>query len=346
MWKGVDGIAETTWPGVYNRSALPGRDDYFELPDWNTYVEGGKRYDLTVPPGERFNQIEIRGAAYGALDWQGAPGADDAGRGGKPNTIATRPRGVVRSVTRTAPRTGGTLSFTNVMQEQPIQEIWAYDIGAGTVPAGSFQLDYTIRSDEAPTLAALTPLNAFIAGRYPVAERSTVVAMPTSGVKAAVGAGAAGGATAVRPAGLDPIVHILIPASFGDALSRPADRARVGLRLAEPPRRARRHRDRPARAQRDARRARADPAEYQGQGPDLAGSRHDRRVGVGKAGTGAHRLARPARPHSAQRQPVPVDRVRRARFRGRRAGRRAHPAGLQTPRRRAEANMSPTGSTR
>ena len=62
MWKGVDGIAETTWPGVYNRSVLPGRDDYFELPDWNTYVEGGKRYDLTIPPGERFNQIEIRGA--------------------------------------------------------------------------------------------------------------------------------------------------------------------------------------------------------------------------------------------------------------------------------------------
>jgi hypothetical protein len=50
MWKGVDGIAETTWPGVYNRSRLPGRDDYFELPDWNVYVEGGKRYDLTVPP--------------------------------------------------------------------------------------------------------------------------------------------------------------------------------------------------------------------------------------------------------------------------------------------------------
>jgi hypothetical protein len=49
MWKGVDGIAETTWPGVYNRSRLPGRDDYFELPDWNVYVEGGKSYELTVP---------------------------------------------------------------------------------------------------------------------------------------------------------------------------------------------------------------------------------------------------------------------------------------------------------
>jgi hypothetical protein len=29
MWKGVDGIAETTWPGVYNRSRLPGRRRLF-----------------------------------------------------------------------------------------------------------------------------------------------------------------------------------------------------------------------------------------------------------------------------------------------------------------------------
>ena len=69
MWKGVDGIDETTWPGVYNRSRLPGRDDYFELPDWNVYVEGGKAYDLTVPPGEKVNRVEIRGAAYGDLGW-------------------------------------------------------------------------------------------------------------------------------------------------------------------------------------------------------------------------------------------------------------------------------------
>jgi hypothetical protein len=86
MWKGVDGIEETTWPGVYNRSRLPGRDDYFELPDWNVYVEGGKRYDLTVPPGEHVNRVEIRGAAYGRLDWtgadgKGAVGAKAAGRG-------------------------------------------------------------------------------------------------------------------------------------------------------------------------------------------------------------------------------------------------------------------------
>jgi hypothetical protein len=214
MWKGVDGIAETTWPGVYNRSALPGRHDYFELPDWNTYVEGGRTYDLTVPAGERFNQIEIRGAAYGTLDWNG-------------QRLGDRPQGVVRSVMRLPARTGGALRFTNRMAEQPIQEIWAYDIAPGAVPAGSFRLDYTIRADAAPTLAALAPLNAFIAGRYAPDERTTVLAMPTSGVKAAVGAGAAGGGdTVVRAAGAQPIVHVLIPASFGDAApDRPVARA-------------------------------------------------------------------------------------------------------------------------
>jgi hypothetical protein len=34
-WKGTDGIRGTTWPGVYNRSRLPGRNDYFQLPDWD-----------------------------------------------------------------------------------------------------------------------------------------------------------------------------------------------------------------------------------------------------------------------------------------------------------------------
>lgn len=214
MWKGVDGIPETTWPGVYNRSRLPGRDDYFELPDWNVYVEGGKRYDLTVPAGESFNRVELRGAAYGSLLWNGSP-------------LASRPQGVVRSVDSFATKTGGTLSFVNTMQEQPIQEIWAYDVGAGKEPKGSFKLSYTIDSSAAPQMAALDTLNAFIAGRYAPDERSTVLAMPSSGVKAAVGAGAAGASGSImRPKGQMPIVHVLIPASFGDAYAdKPIARA-------------------------------------------------------------------------------------------------------------------------
>ncbi len=205
MYKGVDGIAETTWPGVYNRSKLPGRDDYFELPDWNTYVEGGKRYDLTVPEGQSFNRVELRGAAYGTLSWNGT-------------RLATRAKGVVRSVDAVAPRSGGVLSFTNVMQEQPIQEIWAYDVGSKPEPAGSFKLSYTIDAAASPKMAALDGLNAYIAGRYPADERATVLAMPSSGMKVAVGAGAAGASgAAVQRAPGKPIVHVLIPASFGDA---------------------------------------------------------------------------------------------------------------------------------
>uniref|UniRef100_UPI0035CA2D09 LamG-like jellyroll fold domain-containing protein n=1 Tax=uncultured Sphingomonas sp. TaxID=158754 RepID=UPI0035CA2D09 len=205
MWKGVDGIAETTWPGVYNRSKLPGRDDYFELPDWNVYVEGGKRYDLTVPPGERFNRVEIRGAAYGSLLWNGKP-------------VATRTKGVVRSVAALAERQSGVLSFVNTMQEQPIQEIWAYDVHAGVEPAGSFKLSYTVDSTASTRIASLGALERFIAGRYAPDERTTVVALPSAGIKAAVGAAAAaaGAPIQARAAGL-PIVHILIPASLGDA---------------------------------------------------------------------------------------------------------------------------------
>ena len=210
MWKGVDGIAETTWPGVYNRSRLPGRDDYFELPDWNTYVEGGKAYALTVPAGETFNRVEIRGAAYGDLAW-----AED---GQSFTRLADRARGVVRSVHALPERQGGVLRFTNLMQEQPIQEIWAYQIDGAPEPEGSFKLSYRVNAKTAANLAALDGLNAYIAGRFAPDERSTALALPKSGVRAAVGAGAAGDSgAAVRPADPKPIVHILIPSNLNEA---------------------------------------------------------------------------------------------------------------------------------
>jgi len=210
MWKGVDGIAETTWPGVYNRSKLPGRDDYFELPDWNVYVEGGKTYTLTVPATEKFNRVEIRGAAYGALDYS----ADGASF----RSLAKRPKGVVRSVTALGQAQGGTLRFTNVMQEQPIQEIWAYDVGAGKEPEGSFKLNYTVNAQVSADLAALDGLNRFIRTRYPADERNTVLALPPGAGSAAAGAGsAASTGAAAHVEGAMPIVHVLIPSGFGDA---------------------------------------------------------------------------------------------------------------------------------
>jgi hypothetical protein len=203
MWKATDGIPETTWPGVYNRSRLPGRNDYFQLPDWNVYVDGGKALTLTLP-NEPVNRIEIQGPAYGGLSW--AAKASDKGV-----AVGSRPKDQARTVSSLArPLTGGVLTFTNIAQETPIQEIWAYNVTAGQEPKDAFKMSYTVRADVAPDYLNLATLNAYIAGRHPVGERATVVALPE------------GAPSRKRPAsdlmakGL-PIVHVLIPSGFGDA---------------------------------------------------------------------------------------------------------------------------------
>ncbi|WP_372782821.1 LamG-like jellyroll fold domain-containing protein [Phenylobacterium sp.] len=193
MWKATDGIAETTWPGVYNRSRLPGRNDYLTLPDWNVYVEGGKRLTLTLPD-EPWNHLEIQGAAYGDLTW-------GAGK------IANRAQGQERTFNQfTDERRAGTLTFTNIAQETPIQEIAAYDLGAGAEPKGTTKLSYTIHASADPNSPDLDALNAFIAGRYPPEERATVVALPDGAPSRT--------RTADKRAKL-PIVHILIPYEVG-----------------------------------------------------------------------------------------------------------------------------------
>ncbi|HBK45349.1 MAG TPA: hypothetical protein DDZ67_02700, partial [Xanthomonadaceae bacterium] len=200
MWKATDGIAGTTWPGVYNRSRLPGRDDYFQLPDWNVYVEGGKALDLALPD-EPFNRIEIRGAAFGQASWS------DGAAAAQP--LFARAQGVVRSVDQFGERRGGTLRFENTEQETPIQEIWAYDVGAGAVPAGTATLDYRVRSEVAPDYANLAALRGYIDGRHPPGERDTVVALPAK-------APARVRSDRIDPDGHRPIVHVLVPSTLGD----------------------------------------------------------------------------------------------------------------------------------
>jgi hypothetical protein len=65
-WKATDGIRETTWPGVYNRSRLPGRNDYFQLPDWDCYSLSGKSVTFFMPD-EPWNHLEISGGAWGNM---------------------------------------------------------------------------------------------------------------------------------------------------------------------------------------------------------------------------------------------------------------------------------------
>jgi len=203
MWKATDGIAETTWPGVYNRSRLAGRDDYFQLPDWNTYVESGQHLDLTLPAGETVNRMEIRGAAFGSLAH--GPDAEHA-----TEVLATRPRGVVRSVQDIPAQKGGVLRFSNVEQETPIQEVWAYNVSEGAEPEGTVKQTYVIDSQALPDYTNLDALRHYIDGRFPAAERSTVMALPK-------GAGSRRRGADSLPTQPRPIVHVLIPSGVGDA---------------------------------------------------------------------------------------------------------------------------------
>jgi hypothetical protein len=204
MWKGTDGIAETTWPGVYNRSRLPGRDDYFQLPDWNTYVEGGQNLDLALPPDETVNRIEIRGAAFGQLTRTGD------GDGEPMQVLFQRPQGVVRSVDSFADLHGGSLRFSNAEPETPIQEIWAYRVSDAAEPEGIVKQRYFIDSKALPDYLNIASLREYIDGRYPASERSTVMALPK-------GAGSRKRDAATLPAQPAPIVHVLIPSGVGDA---------------------------------------------------------------------------------------------------------------------------------
>src|SRR5205085_12427983 len=67
----------------------------------------------------------------------------------------------------------------------------------------------------------LEGLTRFIQGRYPADERETVVALP-AGASSGRAAAAAGDPTASgtiqRAGGSAPIVHVLIPSGFSDAL--------------------------------------------------------------------------------------------------------------------------------
>ena len=192
MSLGSDGMAETTWPGVYNRSRLTGRHDYFELPDWNVYVEGGKAITFALPE-EPFNHVEFQGAAYGTLSYQKA--------GAKDTVLGTRAQSTERNTYDFPALTGGALRFENVAQETPIQELAAYNVTPGAEPKETtltYRVKATADINEYPSI---DELKAFVAGRYQPDERATVVALPlTAPMKPA----------AAPAAGL-PIVHILIP---------------------------------------------------------------------------------------------------------------------------------------
>jgi hypothetical protein len=196
MMGASDGMAETTWPGVYNRSRLTGRHDYFELPDWNVYAEGGKAVTFDLPD-ESWNHVEFLGAASGQL----TAITHNAG-----TLLATRPAGEERNSWQFAALKGGKLRFDNDVQETPIQELGVYNIVPGAEPRQAQKLSYTVRASASPAFYPCTEdLTRFIAGRYVADERATVVALPDGAPQENRTA------ASVRS---QPLVHIIVPASF------------------------------------------------------------------------------------------------------------------------------------
>ncbi|MDR0353092.1 MAG: hypothetical protein LBI02_07010 [Opitutaceae bacterium] len=219
-WKATDGIRETTWPGVYNRSRLPGRNDYFQLPDWDCYSASGNAITFHLPP-EPWNHLEISGAAWGRMELLAFPdgrrtGYDTAAGEIPPydDTAATvtplfeRPRARERTAHRLErPVTGQRIRFINTMQEEPIGELSACHVTAAAGPASAPRLAWRLGLPGADGLpSSLAALTAHIAGRHPADERAILVAASTGAGASATAAGRVPPAAA----GL-PLVHILIP---------------------------------------------------------------------------------------------------------------------------------------
>lgn len=216
-WKANDGIRETTWPGVYNRSRLPGRNDYFQLPDWDCYSLSGKSITFTLPD-EPWNHLEIAGSAWGRISFL----PTSVGRGkAEPSrsaftTLFRRPaRQLVTVHALPSAYRGGNLRFENVEQEEPIGELAAYFVQAGSAPEGRPTLTYTLGiaipaagdlTDHQPD-EVLESFFAWIAQRFAPDERQVLVAQPA-------------GPREERPkivpgaAPLMPLVHVLVPHKF------------------------------------------------------------------------------------------------------------------------------------
>jgi hypothetical protein len=206
-WKATDGIRETTWPGVYNRSRLPGRNDYFQLPDWDCYSLSGRSVTFTMPD-EIWNHLEISGAAWGNMYLESAP----------EELLFRRPKDQEKTFHRLAtPIRGQKLRFENVEPEEPIGELSAYYVAPGSEPQGSTYLSYTLSATPDVTTGSndlsIEPIRKFIAGRYTPDERATLVAR-------ADGTVALNPQSAIRKLqSALPLVHILIPAEGWQNLS-------------------------------------------------------------------------------------------------------------------------------
>lgn len=198
-WKGTDGIRETTWPGVYNRSRLPGRNDYFQLPDWDCYSLSGKSITFFMPD-ETWNHLEISGGAWGTM---ALAGSNKSRQDSNTRELFVRPKGQEKTVHRLLkPVSGGRLQFDNEEQETPIGELSAYNVKAGNEPQGICTLRYFLNSESESAVDEVQPLQKFVNGRFLSDERSMMIALPGIAYRAK---------RKPRSEKHLPLVHVLIP---------------------------------------------------------------------------------------------------------------------------------------
>ncbi len=195
-WKACDGIRETSWPGVHNRSRLKGRNDYFQLPDWDCYNDSGKTIVFTVPP-EPFNWVEISGSAFGQAEYM-----EDGGGAGQSHPLFYRERGMERTVHRLESRFGGKIRFTNQEAEEPIGDFeLLYADGSGA-PVGDTRQTFRLGFQKSSYSKAEEELMDFIQGRYHPLEQNVVAASMKTEEGTGQGAGeGAEGETGERAAG-------------------------------------------------------------------------------------------------------------------------------------------------
>jgi len=195
-WKANDGIRETTWPAVYNMSRLPGRYDYFVLPDWDCYSGSGQTVRFTLPD-EQWNRIEMWGKAWGQLTLE-----DDK----EPDfTFGVRRQDQIKSFHHLSePQKGGVVRFDNALIEEPIGSFEVYNISSGSAPERSVSETFIAEPFMVtPENKSLNEVISFIKGRYPADERAMM-----TGVRE----GSAGKSAKGNPDNdMLPFIHILIP---------------------------------------------------------------------------------------------------------------------------------------
>ena len=200
-WKGCDGIRETTWPGVYNRSRLKGRNDYFQLPDWDCYSLSGQAITFCAPK-ENFNHIEISGSAFGSVEV-----VDDEGNAVK--KLFERAEGMERSANAIDTLNGAKVRFTNVLKEEPIGDFSLFNVTEGKAPKGVKSVKYSLSQGYSKSCEAQGELVSFIKGRYLPYERNIMTAVADGEKAEFTGDDAIGGY---------PFVNVVVPYEYDESV--------------------------------------------------------------------------------------------------------------------------------